>query len=187
MGKESIQQKRLRIRPSRVNLTYEVETGGAIQIKELPFVVGVLADLAGKNKSAKEPKFVNIDRDNFDQVMERITPRLSFRVNNTLTAASDSKLSQSLAARMGAGDEEGGSTLGVEIDFESIKDFEPDQLVQKIEPLRKLVQARKSLSELLAKMDGNDDLERLLREILEKPEAQKELSAVLEKKEESNA
>src|SRR5213593_3357920 len=115
MAKESIQQKRLRIRPARVNLTYEGEDGGEMKIKELPFVVGVLADLGGQHKSVKDPKFVNIDRDNFNDVMARTKPRLSFKVENTLTAG-DSKLSGNLASQMGVSGQEG-SLLGVEMEF----------------------------------------------------------------------
>jgi len=186
MGKESIQQKRLRIRPARVNLTYEVEDGGEMKVKELPFVVGVMADLGGKNKSAKDPKFVAIDRDNFNDVMARIKPKVSFKVENTLTAG-DGKLSESLASRLGASKDEGGSLLGVEMEFNHIKEFGPDEVVKKVKPLRELVEARKSLSDLLAKTQSSDELEKLLREILEKPAAREELQAALgDKKEEIN-
>jgi len=186
MGKESIQQKRLRIRPARVNLTYEVEDGGEMKMKELPFVVGVLADLGGKNKSAKDSKFVNIDRDNFNDVMARVKPKVSFKVENTLTAG-DGKLSESLASRMGVSREESGTLIGVEMEFNHIKEFEPDEVVKKVKPLRELVEARKSLSDLLAKFQSSDELERLAREVLENPKVREELSAELgDKKEEIN-
>ena len=142
--KESIQHKIDRIRPPRVQITYDVETGGAIEMKELPFVVGVLGDFTGKPEEPlpglKNRKFVEIDRDNFDQVMEGMKPRLSFSVDNKL--------------------QDDGSKMGVELKFKSMDDFEPDNIVQQVEPLRKLVEARQKLSDLLSKMDGNDKLRR---------------------------
>ncbi len=178
--KESTQHKLDRVRSPRVHLTYDVEIGDAIELKELPFVVGVLGDFSGKPDQplpkVKDRKLIEIDRDNFDQVLAAMKPRLAYRVDNKLT-----------------GDD---SKMAVELRFSSIQDFEPDQVVQQVEPLRQLVEARKRLSDLLSKMDGNDRLEELLQEVLKNSGAQKQLSAELgldasatnggEAKEESN-
>lgn len=156
---ESTQKKLSRIRPPRVQITYDVEIGDAIQMKELPFVVGILADLSGKPVEAlpklKERKFVEIDRDNFNDVMASCTPRLALRVDNKL-ADDDTK-------------------LNVELNFRNIDDFNPAEVVKQVEPLRKLFDARQRLMDLLAKLDGNDKLDALLQEIAENPDSQKSL------------
>jgi type VI secretion system protein ImpB len=161
--KESIQHKIDRIRPPRVQITYDVEVGGAMELKELPFVVGVLGDFVGKPEEAlpgvKQRKFVEIDRDNFDQVLSGMKPRLAFTTENKL--------------------QDDGSKMGVELKFNSMEDFEPDQIVQQVEPLRKLVDARQKLSDLLSKMDGNDKLESILNDVLANADKQKELSDAL--------
>jgi type VI secretion system protein ImpB len=161
--KESIQHKIDRIRPPRVQITYDVEVGGALELKELPFVVGVLGDFVGKPEEAlpgvKQRKFVEVDRDNFDQVLAGMKPRLAFTTENKL--------------------QDDGSKMGVELKFNSIEDFEPDNVVQQVEPLRKLVEARQKLSDLLSKMDGNDKLETLLNDVLANADKQKELSDAL--------
>lgn len=158
--KESIQHKIDRIRPPRVQITYDVEVGGALELKELPFVVGVLGDFVGKPEDplpgVKQRKFVEVDRDNFDQVLSGMKPRLAFTTENKL--------------------QDDGSKMGVELKFNSIEDFEPDQVVQQVDPLRKLVEARQKLSDLLSKMDGNDKLETLLNEVVANADKQKELS-----------
>lgn len=156
---ESTQHKLDRVRPPRVQITYDVEIGDALQKKELPFVMGVISDLAGKPAEApapiKERKFVQIDRDNFNEVMKSIGPRLAFQVDNQLT------------------DED--SKFNVELNFETMDDFDPVAVVQQVEPLRKLFEARQRLSDLRAKLDGNDDLDRLLREIVENTDGLKEI------------
>src|SRR5688572_1736554 len=125
MARESTQHKVGRVRAPRVQITYDVETGGAIEMKELPFVVGVLADLSGKPEqplpNLKDPKrkFVEIDRDNFDEVLKGIKPRLAYKVDSKLTN-DDTK-------------------MGVELKFESIEDFGPEQVANQVEPLKKLV------------------------------------------------
>ena len=150
MAKESTQHKLDRIRAPRVHITYDVETGGAIQMKELPFVMGVMSDLSGKPDEAlpklKDRKFVDIDRDNFNSVLKGMKPRLAYNVDNKLK-----------------NDE---SKMGVELRFNSMDDFEPEQVVQQVEPLKKLLDVRKQLSELLAKTDGNDKLNERLQEII---------------------
>jgi len=161
--KESVQQKLSRVRPPRVHITYDVELGGAIEMKELPFVAGVLGDFSGKPEEPlpriKDRKFVEIDRDNFDQVLAGMKPRLAFNVDNKLTAA--------------------GGKIGVDLRFQSLDDFHPDNLAQQVEPLQKLVEARKKLSDLVSKMDGNEKLELMLQDIIQNTDAQKELSKSL--------
>jgi type VI secretion system protein ImpB len=160
MARESIQGKLGRVRPPRVHITYDVEVGDAIQLKELPFVVGVLADLSGKPDeplpAVKDRKLVDIDRDNFDAVLKGMKPRIAYRVDNKL-ADDDSK-------------------LGVEMRFSSIQDFEPEQVVNQVEPLRKLAEARKKLSDLMAKMDGNDRLVELMDEVIKNSDALQKLN-----------
>jgi type VI secretion system protein ImpB len=147
--RESTQHKLDRIRRPRVHLTYDVEIGGAIQLKELPFVVGVLADLSGKPEEPlprlKDRSFVEIDRDNFNRVLAAMKPRLAYQVENTLQ-----------------GDE---SKMNVELRFNHLDDFSPDEVVKQIEPLRKLLEARQRLEHLMNKMDGNDKLEQLLQDV----------------------
>jgi type VI secretion system protein ImpB len=161
--KESIQHKIDRIRPPRVQITYDVEVGGAMELKELPFVVGVLGDFVGKPEEplpgVKQRKFVEVDRDNFDQVLSGMKPRLAFTTENKL--------------------QDDGSKMGVELKFNSMEDFEPDQIVQQVDPLRKLVDARQKLSDLLSKMDGNDKLESILNDVIASADKQKELSDAL--------
>ncbi|HMT09132.1 MAG TPA: type VI secretion system contractile sheath small subunit [Pyrinomonadaceae bacterium] len=161
--KESLQHKIDRVRPPRVQITYDVEVGGAIELKELPFVVGVMGDFVGKPDEAlpaiKNRKFVEIDPDNFNQVLAGMAPRLAFTVDNKL-ADDDSK-------------------MGVELRFKDIEDFEPDQIVQQVEPLRKLVEARQKLADLRSKMDGNEKLESMLEDIISNADKQKELSGEL--------
>lgn len=157
--KESLQHKLDRVRAPRVHITYDVEIGDAIEMKEIPFVVGVLADLSGKPDEPlpklKSRKFVEIDRDNFDTVLQGMKPRLAMKVDNKL-----------------AGDD---TKLGVELRFKSIDDFHPERVVEQVEPLRKLVEARTRLSELLGKLDGNDKLDELLRDVLTNTEALEKL------------
>jgi len=151
---ESIQHKLDRVRPPRVHITYDVETGGAIEMKELPFVMGVLADLSGKPDEPlprlRDRKFVDIDRDNFNDVMKGTKPRLAFRVDNKLTD-DDTK-------------------LAVELRFQSLDDFSPESVAQQVEPLRKLIEIRQQLKSLLAKTDGNDRLGERLQEIISNTE-----------------
>ncbi|MFZ5758287.1 MAG: type VI secretion system contractile sheath small subunit [Thermodesulfobacteriota bacterium] len=169
MAKESLQHTLDRVRAPRVQITYDVEIGGAIAKKEIPFVVGVLSDLAGKPDEPlpklKDRKFVEIDRDNFNTVLEGMKPRLAYRVDNKLTN-DDSK-------------------MGVELRFKSLDDFHPEQVAQQVTPIRKLVEARKRLSDLLTKLDGNDKLDELLQGVLANTDSLESLgkSAGIDKKE----
>ena len=150
MAKESLQHTLDRVRSPRVHITYDVEVGDAIEMKEIPFVVGVLADLSGKPDEplpkVKERKFIEIDRDNFNSVLAGMKPRLAYRVDNKLT--------------------DDDSQMAVELRFQSMDDFHPEQVANQVEPLRKLVEARGRLSELLNKLDGNDQLDDLLQDVI---------------------
>jgi type VI secretion system protein ImpB len=152
--KESVQKRLQRVRPPRVQLTYDVEIGDAIEVKELPFVVGVLGDFAAQSREAqgkvRDRKFVNIDMDNFDDVMEAMAPHAAYRVKNRLTA-------------------EGGE-LGIDIEFRKFEDFRPESVVQQVEPLRKLQEARAKLADLRNKLAGNEKLEDLLNDVLNNTE-----------------
>jgi type VI secretion system protein ImpB len=147
------------VRAPRVQITYDVEVGDAIQMKEIPFVVGVLGDLSGipdePLPKLKDRKFVEIDRDNFNTVLAGMKPRLAYKVDNKLT------------------DEN--SRMGVELRFKSLEDFHPERVAEQITPVRKLVEARKKLSDLLSKLDGNDKLEELLQEVLDNTESLEKL------------
>jgi len=160
MPLESTQHKLDRVRRPRVHLTYDVEIGGAIQLKELPFVIGALADLSGKPDEPlpklKDRKFVEIDRDNFNKVLASVKPRLAFQADNLL--------------------QDDGSKMNVELRFGHMDDFGPEQVALQVEPLRKLVEARGRLSNLLTKMDGNDRLEELLQDVVGNTDALKQLS-----------
>ena len=161
---ESIQSKLERVRKPRVHIKYEVETEGAVVEKELPFVVGVLADLSGNNpteqlKPMKDRRFIQIDRDNIDDVMARMTPGLALKVNNTLK-----------------GD---GSQMAVELKFNSMEDFEPGKVVQQVEPLRKLLETRNKLRDLLTKVDRSDELEAMLEKVLQNPDELEKLKSEL--------
>jgi type VI secretion system protein ImpB len=149
-AKESIQHVLDRVRPPRVQITYDVEIGDAVEKKELPMVLGVLADLAGQREGLprlKDRKFVEIDRDNFDKVMEAIGPRLKLSVEDKLRG--------------------GANRMALELEFKSIDAFNPRQLAGQIEPLRQLLESRQRLVDLLAKLDGNDALKEQLRSTLE--------------------
>ncbi len=152
---ESIHQKLMRVRKPHVHITYEVETLGGMVKRELPFVVGVLGDYSGNapGKAAQpleQRKFVGIDRDNFNEVMRRVAPGLNFRAENTLQ-----------------GD---GSELAVQLKFNALEDFEPAKVVDQVDPLRKILETRNKLRDLLANIDRAQDLEGLVDEILNNTE-----------------
>ena len=146
MPKESLQKKVGRVRPPRVQITYDVQVGDAIEKRDLPFVVGVLADLSGMPNKPLPPiakrKFVAIDRDNVNDVMKKIGPRLAFKVPNRLN--------------------EDDTKLNVELNFESMDDFQPARIAQQVTPLRKLLELRNSLANLRSSLIGNEKLDNLL-------------------------
>lgn len=159
----SIHDKLERVRKPRVHIKYEVHTGDATVEKELPFVVGVLGDFSGNPtqplKSLANRKFISIDRDNFNEVMEKMTPGVNIKVQNTLK-----------------GD---GTEMAVQLKFNAIEDFEPAEIARQVEPLRKLLEARDKLRDLLTKVDRSDDLENLLEQVLKNNEQIKKLSSEL--------
>src|SRR6516225_5548565 len=154
MPKESLQKKVGRVRPPRVQITYDVQVGDAIVKRDLPFVVGVLADLSGMPVKPLPPiekrKFVEIDRDNVNDVMKKIGPRLAFKVPNRLN--------------------EDDTKLNVELNFESMDDFQPAKVAEQITPLRKLLEVRNSLANLRSSLIGNEKLESLLQEMIQNQE-----------------
>ncbi len=160
---ESTQHKLDRVRKPRVHITYDVETEGAVVKKDLPFVMGVLGDFSGDPTKKLDPlskrKFIQIDRDNINDVMARMSPGLNLKVENTLK-----------------GD---GSEMAVQLKFNSMDDFEPAAVAKQIEPLRQLLETRDKLRDLLTKVDLSEDLEGVLEEVLENTDQLKKLSADL--------
>jgi len=163
---ESIHDKLKRVRKPRVHITYEVETEGAVVVKELPFVVGVIGDFSGNPtqplKPLKDRKFIQIDRDNFNDVMARMTPGLNLKVANTLK-----------------GD---GSEMGVQLKFNSMDDFNPENVAKQVDPLRKLLDARDKLRDLQTKVDRSDELESVLEKVLKNQEDLAKLAGELQSK-----
>ena len=159
MAKESLQHTLDRVRSPRVQITYDVEIGDAIEMKEIPFVVGVLSDLSGKPDEplpkVKDRKYVEIDRDNFDKVLDGMKPRLAYRVENKLSD-DDTK-------------------IPVELRFKNMDDFHPEQVASQVPALKKLTDARNKLSDLLNKLDGNDKLEELLQDVVSNTDSLEEL------------
>lgn len=160
---ESIHDKLKRVRKPRVHITYDLETNGAVVEKELPFVMGVMGDYSGDNvegkKALKERKFAQIDRDNFNDLMGKVNPKLGMKVENTL--------------------EDDGSEMSVNLDFNNMEDFEPHRLVEQIEPLKKLMETRNKLRDLLTKADRSEELETILEEVLSNTDALANLSGEL--------
>ena len=162
--RESVQKKLQRIRPPRVQLTYDVEVGDAKEIKELPFVIGVLGDFSAASElektKLKDKKFINVDLDNIDEVMTSLAPRAAFQVENMLT-------------------EEKGS-LTISLTFNGMQDFRPENVVLQVDPLRKLVEARERLTDLRNKISNNERLEDLLDEVLQNTDQVRKLSTEVE-------
>ena len=153
--KESIQKRLQKVRPPRVQMTYDVEIGDAIEQKELPFVVGVMGDFSAQSTQEqpklKDKKFVSVDADNFSDVMKGLQPRAAFQVENVLS--------------------ESGGIMGIDLTFESMDDFRPEAVVENVEPLRKWLEARTKLADLRNKLAGNDKLEDMLNDILNNTES----------------
>jgi type VI secretion system protein ImpB len=148
MPRESTQHKLDRVRSPRVHITYDVETGGAIELKELPFVVGVLGDFTGQPTEPlpklKDRKFTEVNPDNFDTVLEGMKPHLAFSVENKLS------------------DEPDAPNLKIDLNFKSMDDFEPENVARQVKPLKELLDLRTRLSDLRGSLQGNDKLEELL-------------------------
>ena len=148
MPRESTQHKLDRVRSPRVHITYDVETGGAIELKELPFVVGVLGDFTGQPTEPlprlKDRKFTEVNPDNFDSVLEGMKPHLAFSVENKLS------------------DEPDAPNLKIDLNFKSMDDFEPENVARQVKPLKELLDLRQRLADLRGSLQGNDKLEELL-------------------------
>jgi type VI secretion system protein ImpB len=161
---ESSQHTLGRVRPPRVNITYDVEVGGAIEKKELPFVMGVLGDFSGQPveplEKLKDRKFVEVTPDNFDQVLSSMKPHLAFTVDNKLS-------------------DEGGK-IAVDLSFESLEDFQPDRVAQQVEPIKKLLDLRSQLADLRGSLQGNEKLEEILQASVSDEEKLKQLESELE-------
>ena len=161
-NKGSSQKQLQKIRPPRIQMTYDVEKGDTVQSKELPFVMGVVGDFGGNSeveqKRLKDRSFVAIDRDNFDEVMKGVEPRAAYQVPNTLS-------------------DEGGR-FAVDLKFKSLQDFRPEAVVEQVEPLRKLLEARTKLADLRNKLAGNDKLEDILNDVLNSTEKMAQLGQV---------
>jgi len=159
----SIHDKLERVRKPRVHITYQVETEGAMVERELPFVVGVMGDFSGDPteplKPLKDRKYIQIDRDNFNDVMARMTPGLNLKVENTLQ-----------------GD---GSQMAVNLKFRSIDDFEPAAVVNQVPALKKLMETRNQLRDLMTKIDRSEDLEKVLERVLQNTNDLKQLGGAL--------
>jgi type VI secretion system protein ImpB len=160
---ESIHEKLKRVRKPRVHITYEVETEGAEILRELPFVVGILGDFSGDPTEPLRPlserKFIQIDRDNFNDVMTRMTPGLNIRVDNKLA--------------------DDGSEMAVALKFNSIEDFEPGRVAEQVPALKALLETRNKLRDLMSKVDRSEQLENLLEQILKNEGELKSLSGEL--------
>jgi type VI secretion system protein ImpB len=165
MAKESVHKKLERVRPPRVNITYEVETGGALEVKELPFVLGVLADFAGQPTEElpklKDRKFTEVTLDNFDDVLASMQPHVAFSVDNKLS------------------DDPKAGKIQVDMTFESLDDFSPDRVAQKVDPLKQLLELRGQLADLRGKVQSNEKLEEILMATLSDEEKRKKLAAEL--------
>lgn len=159
----SVHDKLGRIRKPRVHISYEVETEGAAVDRELPFVMGVLGDFAGDPseplKPVAERKFVQIDRDNFNDVMTRIAPGLNLKVDNTLA--------------------DDGSQMSVNLKFRSLDDFDPQNVAQQVPALKAMLETRAKLRDLMSKADRSEELEQLLEQVLQDEKKLKELSSQL--------
>ncbi len=149
---ESIQKRLERVRAPRVQISYEVETGGAIEMKELPFVMGVLADLTGHPREGqerlKDRKFVEVTPDNFDDVLKNMKPHLQIQVDNKLS------------------DDPEAGKLTVDLDFKALDDFSPERVAEQVDPVRRLLDLRQELSDLRGSLQGNDKLDEILQETI---------------------
>jgi len=173
MSKDNIQKKLGRVRPPRVNITYDVEVGNAIEVKELPFAMGVLGDFSGQPTDPlpklKDRKFVEVTPDNFDTVLAGMKPHLAFSVEN--------KLSEDANA----------GQLKVDLQFKSLDDFAPDQVATQIKPLRELLDLRRKLSDLRGSLQGNDKLDEVLQDVITNTDKLAKLEAELKSKPEGGS
>ncbi len=165
MAKESTQKKLERVRPPRVNITYDVELGGAIEMKELPFVMGVLGDFSGQPSEPlarlQDRKFVDVTLDNFNDVLASMKPHLAYAVDNKLTGEANA------------------GKLGIDLTFKSLDDFSPEAVARQVGPLRELLELRQKLADLRGSLQGNVKLDEILQATLSDDEKMKQLKAEL--------
>jgi type VI secretion system protein ImpB len=165
MAKESVQQKLSRVRAPRVQITYDVEIGDAMEVKELPFVMGVLGDFSGQSKEPlprlSERKFVEITPDNFDEVLEKMNPHLAFAAANRLSDSPDAP------------------QIKVDLNFKELADFDPERVALQVEPLKKLLELRTKLSDLRGSLQGNARFDDLLHEVVSDTEKRRQLGKEL--------
>ncbi len=163
MARQSIHKKLAKVRPPRVHITYDVEVGDAIEVKELPFVMGVLGDFSGKPQEPlprlKDRKFVEVTPDNFDSVLEAMKPHLAFSVENKLS------------------EDPNAGNLKVDLNFKSLDDFAPENVARQVKPLRELLDLRTKLADLRGGLQGNDKLEELLLDAVSNTEKLEKLKA----------
>ncbi len=163
MAKESVHKKLERVRPPRVHVTYDVEVGDAIEVKELPFVMGVLGDFTGQPEQPlprlRERRFVEVTPDNFDSVLESMKPHLSFSVENKLS------------------EDPNAGQLKADLHFKDLDDFEPEQVARQVKPLRELLELRTKLADLRGTLQGNDKLDELLLDAVKNTEKLEKLRA----------
>jgi type VI secretion system protein ImpB len=172
MARESTQHKLDRVRAPRVQITYDVEVGNAIELKELPFVMGVLGDFSGQPEqplaAMKDRKFVEINPDNFDKVLKGMAPHLSYSVKNTLSSDPDA------------------GQVKVDLKFEGMDDFSPENVAKQVKPLKELLDLRAKLSNLRGSLQGNDKLDDVLMEVLSSTDKRDKLKAELAKTDEGD-
>ncbi|MBN9661726.1 MAG: type VI secretion system contractile sheath small subunit [Acidobacteria bacterium] len=166
MPRESVHAKLERVRPPRVHVTYNVEVGDAVEIKEIPFVMGVLGDFSGQPEEPlpriRERRFVEVTPDNFDGVLASMKPRVAFTVENKLS------------------DDPNAGKIGVDLRFSSIEDFEPEKVARQVNPLRELLELRTKLSDLRGTLQGNEKLEKLLQDVLGNSEKMQQIKDEME-------
>ncbi|WP_321476565.1 type VI secretion system contractile sheath small subunit [uncultured Paludibaculum sp.] len=166
MPRESVHAKLERVRPPRVHVTYNVEVGDAVEIKEIPFVMGVLGDFSGQPEEPlpriRERRFVEVTPDNFDGVLASMKPRVAFTVENKLS------------------DDPNAGKIGVDLRFSSIEDFEPEKVARQVNPLRELLELRTKLSDLRGTLQGNEKLEKLLQDVLGNSEKMQQIKAEMD-------
>ena len=164
----SIHDKLNRVRKPRVHISYDLEANGETIKRELPFVMGVMGDYSGDNtnqKAFKDRNFLQVDRDNINEIMNNINPQLNMKVENTL--------------------QNDGTEMSVNLDLHHLEDFEPHRVVEQVEPLRKLLEARNKLRDLLSKADRSEDLEKILEDVLSNTETLTRLNTQLSENEEA--
>jgi type VI secretion system protein ImpB len=166
MPRESVNKKLERVRPPRVHISYDVEVGNAIELKELPFVMGVLGDFTGQPEEPlarlKDRKFVEVTPDNFDDVLASMKPHLQFTVENKLSEDPDA------------------GKLGVDLRFRSMDDFEPQNVARQVKPLRELLELRTKLSDLRGTLQGNEKLDDILKDTVSNQDKLNQLKSEIE-------